>query len=715
MAEETRNAVTGPARVGSLIQAGRVDALHQHFHLAPPPGPIPRQLPVTGAHFEDREEERRRVLAAVAGRCGDADPARPRIVVLSGVGGIGKTTLGLRLAHELAPRYPDGALYVDLDECRSDGAADISQALALLLGGHDEWLPAGLAGRRAQYRERTAGLRLLVVVDNARYEAETEPLLPASPHALVIVTSHARLPGLEADDAVSVPLGPLKPEHSMALLRRVAGDARLSADPAAADELVRICGGLPAALRVAGQWMRAHSRWRLPRLVAELRAELNQKGLPVVEAVWDAAYRGLSARAARLYRLLAEHPAAHFPPESAAAALGEGQDAADDALDELERASLLEVRLDGHLYLHGLLRAHARRRARAAGDAAEARQAARRVVRWYRRQAERADELVAGPRMRLATAVEELPYAPDVAFDGGADGARRWLEHERVALYGCVRLAFAHGEDTEAWSLCEPLWTHFMNHRHYADAIDVFRIGVEAAGRDGHPAAQVRMRCQLARPLWETGQFDEAGHEVRAAERTVSALPDADPRLLPSVLEFGGRLRAEQGDWEDAAAAFERARRLHADAGNGYGVLLQTHLLGQAAARLGQHRRAAALLEEVRERAAKEGRTRLAGRAAHELGLALAALGDAGQAKERLTEALVNARRRGSGYDEARAREALAALAESLGDAGEAAEHRAAARALQARAGALPQPPHPSPGASPGVSPGDVPPAASES
>ena len=76
-------------------------------------------------------------------------------------------------------------------------------------------------------------LRLMVVVDNARYEAETEPLLPASPHALVIVTSHARLPGLEADDAVSVPLGPLKPEHSMALLRRVAGDARLSADPAA--------------------------------------------------------------------------------------------------------------------------------------------------------------------------------------------------------------------------------------------------------------------------------------------------------------------------------------------------------------------------------------------------------------------------------------------------------------------------------------------------
>ena len=83
---------------------------------------------------------------------------------------------------------------------------ELPRADALLLGGHDEWLPAGLAGRRAQYRERTAGLRLLVVVDNARYEAETEPLLPASPHALVIVTSHARLPGLEADDAVSVPL-----------------------------------------------------------------------------------------------------------------------------------------------------------------------------------------------------------------------------------------------------------------------------------------------------------------------------------------------------------------------------------------------------------------------------------------------------------------------------------------------------------------------------
>lgn len=295
----------------------------------------------------------------------------------------------------------------------------------------------------------------------------------------------------------------------------------------------------------------------------------------MVEAEWDAAYRGLSAPAALLYRLLACHPTAHFPPQAAIAVLNQGQDAADDALDELETASLLQVRLDGHFHLHDLLRAHARRCARRDGDPATARAAARRVVRWYRRQAERADLLAAGPRMRLATPLPALPYAPDVPL-ADETAARRWLERARPALTGCVRLAYEHGEDTDAWALCEPLWTCFVDHRHPADVhpadvhpddvLDAFRTGVAAAGRAGHPAADARMRCQLARPLWELGRFDEARGEVRTAERTARALAGTEgvePRLLPSVVEFRGGLAAAQGDSAAAAAAFECSRQLH--------------------------------------------------------------------------------------------------------------------------------------------------------
>jgi tetratricopeptide (TPR) repeat protein len=427
--------------------------------------------------------------------------------------------------------------------------------------------------------------------------------------------------------------------------------------------------------------------------VAELRAELNEKGLPVVEAVWDAAYRGLSARAARLYLLLAEHPTAHFPPEAPAAALGEGQDAADEALDELETASLLEVRLDGHLHLHELLRAHARRRAREDGDPEQAAAAALRVIRWYRRQAERADLLAAGRRMRFAgPAQPALPYAPDVPLADEAE-ARRWLDQERLGLVGCVRLAYEHGADADAWALCEPLWTHFVDHRPYADAIDAFRTGIAAAGRAGQPAAQARMRCQLARPLWEQGRFDEAREQVDQAVAAAQALgASADPRLLPSTLEFRGYLLAAEGDWSGAATAFEHSLALHRDIGNDYGVLLLTHLLGRAAARLGEARRAVGLLTEAHAMARAQRRERLIGRTAHELGLACQALGETGRAAELLDQALENARRRGSAYEEARIRRDLAGVVEAEGDAEAARAHREAASAIQARAGALPEP-----------------------
>jgi tetratricopeptide (TPR) repeat protein len=492
----------------------------------------------------------------------------------------------------------------------------------------------------------------------------------------------------------------------------------------------------------------------VPEEIDELRlparhTEPNEKGLPVVEAVWDVAYRGLTPRAARLYLLLAGHPAAHFPPQAAAAALGEGQDAAEEAVDKLETAGLLEVRLDGHLHLREPLRAHARRRAREDGeanpdggaDAGEARAATLRVIRWYRRQAERADLLAAGPRLRFAAPLPAPPYAPDVPLADGAE-ARRWLEAERRALFGCVRLAREHGPDADAdaWALCEPLWTHFLDHldrRPYADAIDAFRTGVAAAGRAGQPAAQARMRCQLARPLWELGRFDEAREQLDRAVATAEALgpvsgsppgprrspslaagrcshayegdppPErsewghlpgphgpggarhrggisqaseglgepradpagnprqalgetADPRLLPSAVEFRGRLLAARGDWSGAAAAFERSLAMHRAIGNDYGVLLTTHLLGRAAARLGKLPRAAGLLAEAHAMARAQRRERLIGRTAHERGLALRALGETRQAAELLHEALRNARRRGSAHDEAQIRQALA-------------------------------------------------------
>ncbi|MFC5662352.1 NB-ARC domain-containing protein [Kitasatospora misakiensis] len=690
MAEETWNRVDGQVRAGSIVQAGSVGELHVH-QAAVRDAAVPCQLPPALAHFEDRIDERARVLAAFAEA---PDGGGPLVVALSGMGGIGKTALGFELARALLAHCPDGALHVDLDDLRRDGAVETADALGDLLRSLDpDARPEPeLRGRARQYWTATQGRRLVVVVDNARSGAELRPLLPASAASVVIVASHGPLYDLDGVRLVDLPLGPLAPEDAVNLLRRIVIDDRsavdrLAADPESAAELARRCAGLPAALYVAGRWIRRHKRRELRRLVEELTAELDREGVPVVEAVWDAAYASLGPVEARLYRLLPHHPAPVVDDHVAAALLDTDPDRAAAALDELDTAGLLERRPDG-LGLHALLRGHALRRAeRTPGAAAEAAEARRRLVRWYRRQAGRADLVAAGPRLTVSAPAAGAPApeaVPDLEFPD-ARAALRWLEDERLALYGCVRIAAEDGLDEEAVALCEALWTHFLDHRHYADVIEAFGHGVAAAVRAERLAATVRMRCQLARPLWEQRRYAEAAEELRLAVNGARLLGDSDEarKLRASAVEFRGKLASVRGDWAAAVPDFEAAREEHRAIGNTYGAMLQTYLLGRAAVALGELPRAVDLLSEAHTTANALGRERMIARTGFELGGALRAAGRGAEAVHLYEAALTAARERRSAGDELRVLEALMALSEEAGDTVGAAGYRAAVEALR--------------------------------
>ncbi|MGA5128585.1 NB-ARC domain-containing protein [Streptomyces olivoreticuli] len=687
MAEETHNSLDG--RADLVVQAGHIDALHQHLHgTVAPEQPVPFQLPPALAHFEDRQAEQETILRAAESHAGDGSPL---VVALSGIGGIGKTALGFHVARRLSRRYPDGVLYVDLDDLRRDGVVEVADAVAQLLTGlgvTPEWLERSFAGRSKQYWTRTRDKRFIVIIDNARYGSEAVPLLPASAGSLAIVTSQGALYDLDGTAPVEVPVNPLAPDHAARLLARIVDDHRLPAEPDAAAALVRGCGGLPAALNVAGQWVRKYRRRSLSRLVEELTAELRERGIPMVEAVWDAAYAGLDQEAARLYRLLSLYPAPVVTDPAVAALLGVGQQRAADALEELESAGLLERRTEG-CRMHDLLRGHAARRAREADpDGAERAEARRALIRWYRRQSGRADLMAAGPRMTLAELPEPVADVPDVEFSTKTE-ALRWLESQRLALYGCVRLSFDSGLDEDAWALCEPLWTHFLDHPHYADVTDAFATGVAAADRLEHLPAMVRMRCQLARPLWEQQRYDEAAEHLRRALNASEALGGSGPerKLRASAVEFGGLLKLAMGELEGAAADFEASLRIHTAIGNVYGVLLQTHLLGRTALRQGEVGRAVALLSDAHRMAREQRRERMTARTGFELGRALRRAGRAAEAEDLVRAALRSARDRGSTADEARVLEELAGLADDRGATAEAAENRALARLLAARAG----------------------------
>ncbi|MEV4555540.1 hypothetical protein AB0K51_00930 [Kitasatospora sp. NPDC049285] len=711
MADETRNVVSGNARVGISVQAGVINAVHVH-EAAAPAGPTSCQLPPERANFVNREDEQQQVLAA-AGR--PSGRPGPLVVAVSGMGGIGKSALSFRLGRTLRGDYPDGVLYVDLDDLRRDGTVEVADALADLLGGlgvRPAWLESGYPRRVKQYWTRTNGKRLLIVLDNARSSAEVDPLLPASADSLVIVTSHGQLPGLVDAAPLELPLRPMELDEVVELLERLLpADRRLAEEPDALRALARCCDGLPGAAHAVGRLAARHPRRTLARLVDRLTADLHEQGLAPVEAIWDAAYGELGPDAARLYRLLPELPGPVVTVQTAAVLLGPGSHPGDDptehtvedAVEELELAGLLTFHQADQYRLHGLLRSHAQRRARQADpDGTERAAARRRAVHWLRRQAGRADLLAAGSRLTVQPLPEAVPGLPEPALDRTphaseeqrkADAARgyAWLERHRLALHAAVATAYADRADADAVALCEALWTHYLDHPHLADVTDAFGTGVAAADRLDDLKSRIRMRSQLARPLWEQQRYEEAAEVLRQAVGATPLLGDQDEdrRLAASAIDFRGQLALARGEFAVAAEDFEAARAVHLAIGNGYGAMLQTYQLAKAALGAGELARAAELFADAHRQVGVD-RPRMAARAGFGRAQALRRLGRFDEARPLLEVALRDAEGRGSEREQVRVRKELAALAEGQGRAAEAAEHRNLAAELTRKNGGLP-------------------------
>ncbi|MFB8141437.1 regulator [Streptomyces parvus] len=658
------------------------------------------ELPVEIAYFVDREDEGAQIFDGLEQW---AARERPFCVVLWGAAGLGRTELALKVARTLNARTEAPVLMADLDRIRLRGVADPGDALGHMLTSLGaEALEPDFDARCRQYRRLTAGRRLIVLLDNVHYASEVAPLLPPSGDALVIVVSRGPLPDLADGTALEIPLPPLPEPVALELLGLLARDRRLTADPEAARELAQLCSGLPAALWTAGAWLRRNPLVPLPRLLAELAVQFREKGITGVETMWDETYAELAPSAALLYRLMAGTPEISWTRDSAAALLGRGEEACDDALQELNRAGFLDIRdlvqtEDGRVGLPEWLGDHARRRARLDASEGELEAAQYRFVRWVLRQGQRADRFAAGGRLTVADEVLPIEGAPDTFLPdpGEAAGeetaaehkvrAARWFYQERHTLFACVRLACARGWDDEAWMLSEPVWTFFLDHPHQSDVTDVFRSANEAAVRTGNAAAIVRTCSQLARALWQSDRTDEADEVLRraaAAARLLGA-SDRDAKLRASVAEFRGTLNGVRGDWATAAGDFEESRELHRAIPNPYGEMLLTYRLGQARAALGEPEAAVSLLTRAHEMAREQERARMTGRTALALGEALRTAGRTADARELLQSALDISRARGSDVAAAGVLDALALLADDEGRPEEAAEHRSEAESLR--------------------------------
>lgn len=667
------------------------------------------ELPPEPLNFVNRDEEQERAVRAVTDW---RNRSRPPVIVLRAPTGLGKTELANRIARTLCDRlaYTDGVLSVDLDDFRVDGRLDPGDVLSRLLRSLEvepDKVEAQYAARCTQYWNRTSEAKFILLLDNARYASEVVPLLPASGGSVVIVTSHGPLHEFEAGAVEDLALLPLDERPATDLLELIVRDNRLAADPEAARAVVRLCDGLPAALHVAGQWVRAHQLRPLSRLLADLRAELDEKGVSGVEPVWDMAYAGLSRLAALLYRLLPHHPGGTFTLPSATALSGLGPEVCRDALEELHRAGLLDLRLlslteAGQMKLLGPLRAHALRRSRRETADGEVAEAQVRLLRWFVRQAQLADRFAAGRRLTVVGLFDPVPGVPDVPLEdpgatedervGGerAERAARWLYEERQVLFACSRLAHARGMDAEVVALSEPVWTHALDHPHQSEVIEAFRRAVDSAVRHGGNAGWlVRTRCQLARPLWESGELSEAQVQIDGAMSAARLLGDSerDRKLAASAVEHRGMLKGALGQWSSALDDFTGSRDLHQAIPNPYGILLQTYRMGEANAKAGDLEAARRLLSEAHAGFVAKKRERLIGRSAFALAGVLHQLGRPDEARALYEESLGRADRRRSGFDLARVHDALADLDTAEGRLTEAEAHRTTARTLRRRNG----------------------------
>jgi DNA-binding SARP family transcriptional activator len=426
---------------------------------AAPPMPVvvPRELPADVAAFTGRAAELAeldRLLPGPAGEDSGKAPGAVVIAAVAGTAGAGKTALAVRWAHRVAGQFPDGQLYVNLRGYDPGQPVAPDEALAgflRALGVADADIPLEEAERAARYRSLVAAKRLLVVLDNAASEAQVRPLLPGSESVMVVVTSRDSLAGLVAvDGARRLDVDVLPQGEAVALLCALIGP-RVGDDPAAAEDLARLCARLPLALRVAAERAAARPDTPLADLVAELGGEGDRLELlaaggdsrAAVTSVFSWSYRHLPADAARMFRLLGLHPGPDWDRCAAAALTTSSAVEAGRLLAALARAHLIQPAGPGRYQMHDLLRGYAAHLA-ARHDTDQARQAALTGLFDYYLA------VCAAATARLAPAGhQQQPQPPPAGIPvpefGDRAAARAWLDTELSTLTALVTYAAAHG------------------------------------------------------------------------------------------------------------------------------------------------------------------------------------------------------------------------------------------------------------------------------
>ncbi|MEV4313756.1 BTAD domain-containing putative transcriptional regulator [Actinocrispum sp. NPDC049592] len=572
--------------------------------LAPPPSvrtsgpPVPRQLPADIGTFTGREAE----LAAIETLASSTDPPRALVIsAIDGMAGVGKTALAVHTANRLADRYPDGQLFVDLHGfTHGVPPVDLGDALERMLrclGVPGEQIPVDLDSRAALYRTHLAGKRALIVLDNAATEAQVRPLLPGTGGCLVLITSRARLAGLAEAEPLSLDV--LPPDDAVALFVRAAGPAVANQPRPVLDEIVRLCGHLPLAIRVAAARMRSRPHWTAAHLAERLRdhqhrlSELAIGGLSVTTAI-DLSYQHLPADGQRMYRLLGLHPGPGFDVHAAAVLAGTSVRDAERLLDTLVDMHLVQEPLPGRYRFHDLLRAHACGITDASPTAAVTR-----LFDHYAHLAGVATDLLYPYRADRVPHIQHPTGVPQTMPD--KTSATAWLDVELTNLLAVA----THGSPRHALCLSESLHSHLLTRASFDHAITLHRNALRLARSTADRAGEVIALGGLGTVYLLQMRYPHAVQQFEKALHIAKEIGHADGQCtalngLACVHRAHGRIGL-------ATELFEETLRIARDTGHLTAQLEALRGLGHVHRHMRRHREATRCLEEALEIARRTG------------------------------------------------------------------------------------------------------------
>lgn len=615
------------------------------------------------------------------------------VAVVTGPGGIGKTTFVTQLAHRIRPGFPDGQLYVDL---HGTGGAplrpvDVLGRLLRDLGAERHRIPTDADERAAAFRTLVSGRRILLVLDDAADAAQVRPLLPGSPGSAALVTSRRGLADLEGTTLVT--LDGLADVDALALFSGLAGEHRVTREPDATAEVLRACAGLPLAIRIAGAKLAVRPSWSVRWVADELADRLPAltAGDLAVPVTFQLGYDHLPPGAdpacapARVFRLLAlpDGPTIGLP--AVAALLDRPESAVAPALDVLVDNHMLESPAPGRYRCHDLLREFARSRVRAEEPESVRLAALRRLFGWYLHTTHRA-QTVLEPR-RDPLPLGEPVGGPPLEFAAHADGMR-WYDEEFANLVAAVRQADDLDEPELAWQLAYTLAGYFLLREPMQDWIGTHRVALAAARRTGAPQAVGQTLNDLATGYYRAGLLDEAVTAYTEALSLARGLgSDVGAATVLNNLALAGR---GLGRYDDAIEHHEQAVSLAGRMADPYGMCVATTNLGTAYAAV---RRYAEAIDQHREALRIAGAIGGSGQryqmasVLRELGEVYRSLSHYRQAVDCYTTAGALAREVGAVRVQVRAAIGLSTALSALGAADRSAAAARTARHLAARLG----------------------------